>query len=136
MANRTKVQKGQGMRNHPMAFVTLGQRRHVIKDPPEAPCSTHLYFYLLYGALQVVAFKSSLISGPKCKMRTKVSVIVCFLPGQGCKNSWPKITHATKVCMVAINIHGSSVWHLFLVTLLAPVILSWLLDFGKYVHLC
>jgi hypothetical protein len=96
--------------------------------------------HLLYGVLQVVAFKSSLVIGTKCKMGTKSSrkvlVIVDVLLEQGCKTFWLEVTWATKFCMVATDICGSSEWNLFHVTLLAPIILSWLLGFGKYVHPC
>jgi len=40
-------------------------------------------------------------------------------------------TWITKICMVVPNICGSSVWNLLCVTLLAPIILKWLLDIWK-----
>jgi hypothetical protein len=39
-----------------------------------------------------------------------------------------QITMATKFCTVVPNICGSSAWNLFHVTLLAPIILTWLLN--------
>jgi hypothetical protein len=38
---------------------------------------------------------------------------------------------ATKFCTVAPNICGPSMWNLLYVTLMAPRILEWLLDFWK-----
>jgi len=42
-----------------------------------------------------------------------------------------QITMATRFCMVVSNIWGSSAWNLLHITLLAPRILRWLLEFGK-----
>ena len=41
---------------------------------------------------------------------------------------------ATKFITVAPNACGYSVWNLLHVTLLAPRIFRWLLDFGEFVH--
>ena len=61
----------------------------------------------------------------------------CFCPKrkrtleQGCINSGRLIVMATTFCTVAPNIWGPSVWNLLHVTILAPRILRWLLDFWK-----
>jgi hypothetical protein len=43
-------------------------------------------------------------------------------------------TRATKTCRVALNMFGPTVWNFLHVTNLTPRILSWLLNFGKFVH--
>jgi hypothetical protein len=50
---------------------------------------------------------------------------------QGCKHSGRQLTRAVKFCTLVANILGSSVRKLLHVTLLAPIILSWLLQFRK-----
>ena len=50
---------------------------------------------------------------------------------QGSTNSRCRSAHATKFCTVAPNICGSQVWNLLLVTLQAPRLLRWLLEFWK-----
>jgi len=50
---------------------------------------------------------------------------------QGCTNPGDQVTVVTKFCTVASNICGPSVWYLLHVTLLAPTILRWLLDFWR-----
>jgi hypothetical protein len=50
---------------------------------------------------------------------------------QGCTNPGRRVARATKFCMVATNICGSSVWNLLHFTLLASRILRWLLNFWK-----
>ena len=39
-----------------------------------------------------------------------------------------------KFCIVPPDTHGFSVWNLLHVTLLAPEILRWFIDFLEYVH--
>jgi hypothetical protein len=55
-------------------------------------------------------------------------------PEQGYTNPWCHITMVCKLCKVATNICGSSVWNLFHVTILAPRIFMWLLGVGKFVY--
>ena len=57
--------------------------------------------------------------------------IICSHHHQGCTNSWCQITRAIKFCAAVCNICASSVQNLVYVTLLAPGILKWLLDFWK-----
>jgi hypothetical protein len=47
---------------------------------------------------------------------------------QGCTNPGRLAAVATKLCTVAPNVCGSSVWELFHVSCLVPRILKWLLD--------
>jgi len=55
----------------------------------------------------------------------------------GCINLGRQVARKTKFCTVASNICGISAWSLFHVCLLAPKILSWILDFWKiYEYLC
>jgi len=49
----------------------------------------------------------------------------------GFTNSKRKVARVTKFCMVVRSIVGCSAWNLLHVTLLAPIILSYLLDFWK-----
>jgi hypothetical protein len=55
-------------------------------------------------------------------------------PEQGCINPWCQTTKASKLCKVAPNICGSSVWNLFNVNFLSPRIFMWLLGLGKFVQ--
>jgi len=48
---------------------------------------------------------------------------------QGCTNPGHQFALVTKFTTTALNIFESSVWILFHITLLAPVILRWLLEF-------
>jgi hypothetical protein len=47
---------------------------------------------------------------------------------QGCTNRGRQVARDTKFCRVWPNICGSSVWNMLHITLLAPIILRWLLD--------
>jgi len=66
----------------------------------------------------------------------KLNVICCYtwpihqLP-QWCTNVQCHFTWATKFCMVALNICGSSTWNLLLNTLKIPRLLRSFLDFWK-----
>jgi len=66
-------------------------------------------------------------------MKIVIVLHVAFLKDQteGCKNPLGQVAVATKFCVVASNICGFSVWTLLHVTVLAPRILRWLLDFCK-----
>jgi len=57
--------------------------------------------------------------------------VVLHLKRRGCTHPTSQIAQVTKFCMVAHNICGTSVWNLFHVTLLAPRILKWILNFWK-----
>jgi len=48
---------------------------------------------------------------------------------QGCTNAGPQVAVITKVCTVARNVGGSSMWILLNITVLAPTILKSLPDF-------
>ena len=50
---------------------------------------------------------------------------------QGCTNPACHVTRAHKVCALAPNLCGSSVWNLLHVTLLAHVVFRWFPDFWK-----
>jgi len=50
-------------------------------------------------------------------------------PLNGHTNTGHQVTMATKLCTVAPNICGSSVWNLLHVTFLMPRILRWLVHF-------
>jgi len=50
---------------------------------------------------------------------------------QGCTNPGHQVARTTEFYMAAANIFGSSTCNLLYVTLLAPGILTWHLDFGK-----
>jgi len=54
-----------------------------------------------------------------------------FVLEKGYTNLGHQVAQKSKFCTVASNICGFSVWSLFHVTLLAPKILSWILDFWK-----
>jgi hypothetical protein len=54
---------------------------------------------------------------------------------QGCTVPGRHVAWATKFCMLAPNICWSSVWTLLHVTLLAPIISRWLIDFPG-THFC
>jgi hypothetical protein len=56
-------------------------------------------------------------------------------PHTGCTNPRCRVTASTKFCMVAPNICGPWVWNLLHITLLAPRILRWLIDFWKICEL-
>ena len=53
---------------------------------------------------------------------------------QVCTNPRRQCTRTTKICTVALNVFGPTVWNFLHVTHLAPRILSWLLSFGKFVR--
>jgi hypothetical protein len=61
-------------------------------------------------------------------MDSTTSTDVCW---QGCTNPGCQVAVATKFCTVAPNICGFLVWNLSYVTLQAPRILRWFLDFWK-----
>jgi len=48
-----------------------------------------------------------------------------FPSKQRCTNPGRQVAVETKFCTMAPNIFGSSVWNLFYVTLLEPIILKW-----------
>ena len=48
-----------------------------------------------------------------------------------CTNPRHRVTQANKFCTLAPNVCGSSVWNCLYVSLLAPGILRWLLDFWQ-----
>ena len=50
---------------------------------------------------------------------------------QGRTNAGPQVAVVTKVCTVAHNVGGSSMWNLLHITVLAPTILKSLPDFGE-----
>jgi len=50
---------------------------------------------------------------------------------QGCTQSGCQVVQAVQICTVTQNIAGSSVWNLFHVSLLAPRVSRFLLDFWK-----
>jgi hypothetical protein len=50
---------------------------------------------------------------------------------QGCTNPGHQVAQTTEFYVVAANICGSSTCNLLYVTLLAPRILRWHIDFGK-----
>jgi hypothetical protein len=54
--------------------------------------------------------------------------------GQACTNSGPQVVVATAFCTGAPDVCGSSVWNQLHDTLLAPIILTLLLNFGKCLH--
>lgn len=54
---------------------------------------------------------------------------------QGCKNPCRQIVVAIKFCNLAPNVYKSSVWKLLHITLLALMILRWLLDIQKIFYL-
>ena len=54
-----------------------------------------------------------------------------YCSGQGCRNLVCHVSMGTTFCMVVPNIYWSSVWNLLHVTILAPRMLWWLLDFWK-----
>ena len=53
----------------------------------------------------------------------------------GLQNCRCLVTMATKFCVVAPSICGSSIWDLLHVTILWPRILWWLVAFLKFLHL-
>ena len=63
--------------------------------------------------------------------RAGVYILYQWWTNPGCK-----VTKVTKFCIMARNIHGSSIWNLLCVTLLAPTILQWFLDFWKICAPC
>ena len=68
--------------------------------------------------------------------RERQNVFVCVLYfrvslRQGCTNPGRLVIMASKYCTVALNIFEPSVWNLFPVVLLAPVILRWCVDLWK-----
>jgi len=50
---------------------------------------------------------------------------------KGCINPRHQVSWVTKFCEGATNVCGSSPWNMLNVSLLAPKILKWLLDFWK-----
>jgi hypothetical protein len=50
---------------------------------------------------------------------------------QGSTYPWHQVAQRTIFCTVALNIFGFSVWSLFQVSILAPKIFRWFLDFWK-----
>jgi len=56
---------------------------------------------------------------------------VTEVTGQGCTNRGHQVAVAIKLCTLTPNICGPSVRNLLRVTLLAPIILNWRLDFWK-----
>ena len=67
----------------------------------------------------------------KCKTAFRVEIIINVLYLQGRRSNpgrrWPWRLHFIRWCLTC----GSSVWNLLYVTVLAPRILWWLLDFSK-----
>lgn len=49
----------------------------------------------------------------------------------GCKNPRRPVTQTNKFCTLAPNVCGSSIWNCLYVSLLAPGILRWFLDFWQ-----
>ena len=64
-------------------------------------------------------------------LRENTILLILSRREQGYTNPGRQVTRTTKFCAVAPNIFGSSVWNLLHVTILAPRILRWLLNFKK-----
>jgi hypothetical protein len=67
------------------------------------------------------------------RLKRIVYKIISFLY-QACTNLRRQCTRATKICTVALNVFGPTVWNFVHITHLAPRILSWLLNFGKFTN--
>ena len=104
-------------------------------------CAIHIT--LDYSAVARIWGNHKLSGTPnfwRCEDSITVSLSVSFLScfqqcknlfKQECTNPGCQITWKTKFCMVEPNICGALVWNLFHVTVLAPRILRWLIDFWK-----
>jgi hypothetical protein len=91
--------------------------------------SSLLYFCHQYGYTAVFILKTSL-TRQNCKH-------TIHHLNQCCTNIVCQVTQATKICVVAPNVCGSSVWNLLYFTLLAPRILRWLpVFFGQFLNPC
>ena len=64
------------------------------------------------------------------KGNSQILVSMCYVQ-QGCTNPGSRVTLTNKFYTVAPDIYGSSVWNLLRVTVLAPIILMWLLNIRK-----
>lgn len=77
--------------------------------------------------VSVIAIKPeqlSFLHGRRVFIWHKALPLVCSNPGR-------QVAMASKFCLVAPDICGSSVWNLLCVTLVAHRILRWLIDFWK-----
>ena len=126
------------------------------RTPTVSSCNGHCkwtWCNLLYFPLSVSGKANFYVFVTKCKWCSSVSVccptstvtvaasttlerinirnVSMNCVDQGCANPGDHVVRATKLCTVALNICGSSVWYVLHPTFLASWILTRLLDFRK-----